>query len=173
MRAWRAALAALAVAAVVAGTAADVPGAVRPAPSAPFEPGEPGIGDPYFSAYGNGGYDVGHYRLELRYDPASGQLDGHAVISATATRNLSRFDLDFGGLALAGLTVDGAPAGWRVGPGQELVVVPGRGLRRGHGFTVDVRYHGVPGTGPADTGVHNGFLRSAGGALAVGEPEVS
>ena len=33
----------------------------------PFTPGAPGIGDPYFPLDGNGGYDVDHYLLELRY----------------------------------------------------------------------------------------------------------
>ena len=33
-------------------------------------PGSAGAGDYYFPAYGNGGYDVRHYSLDLGYDPA-------------------------------------------------------------------------------------------------------
>src|SRR5262245_9235374 len=31
--------------------------------------GAPGVGDAYFPNYGNGGYDVQHYDLDLRYAP--------------------------------------------------------------------------------------------------------
>ena len=51
-------------------------------------------GDPYFPMQGNGGYDVGHYDLSLRFTPSSGMLEGNAVVQATATQALSRFDLD-------------------------------------------------------------------------------
>lgn len=42
-----------------------------PASAASYAPGAPGIGDPYYPSYGNGGYDVSHYGLRLRYRPAS------------------------------------------------------------------------------------------------------
>jgi len=48
-------------------------------------PGSTTGGDPYFPAAGNGGYDVAHYGLGLTYEPASGRLDGTAVITLTAT----------------------------------------------------------------------------------------
>ena len=64
---------------------------------ADFEPGAPGAGDPFFPLEGNGGYDVGHYDLRLDYDPATQHLDGTASIRATATQDLSRFDLDLRG----------------------------------------------------------------------------
>ena len=64
-------------------------------------PGAPGIGDPYFPLDGNGGYDVQHYLLDLRYEPATDLLAGRATIRARATQNLSRFNLDFVGLTCA------------------------------------------------------------------------
>ncbi|MGH8838950.1 MAG: hypothetical protein ACRDVO_06785, partial [Jiangellaceae bacterium] len=42
--------------------------AERPGPRC--EPGAPGLGDTYYPTYGNGGYDVRHYDLEVAYDPA-------------------------------------------------------------------------------------------------------
>src|SRR4051812_114325 len=72
---------------------------------AAFTPGSPGLGDPFFPLAGNGGYDVGHYGLTLAYDPASGVLDGRAVITATAQQDLSGFDLDLRGFDISGLTV--------------------------------------------------------------------
>ena len=43
-----------------------------------------GVGDPYFPTYGNGGYDVAHYDLAVRYDPATKVLQGTASIDARA-----------------------------------------------------------------------------------------
>src|SRR6185295_9310274 len=34
-------------------------------------PGAPGIGDPLFPTLGNGGYEVVHYQLDLRYETAA------------------------------------------------------------------------------------------------------
>ncbi|HTV19530.1 MAG TPA: hypothetical protein VMG12_12680, partial [Polyangiaceae bacterium] len=45
----------------------------------PFAPGSPGIGDAYFPLDGNGGYDVEHYLLQVRYEPSSDQLSGVAT----------------------------------------------------------------------------------------------
>ena len=61
-------------------------------------PGSAGLGDSYFPLYGNGGYDVGHYDLHIRYSPGSDRLIGDATITAQATMDLSRFNLDFVGL---------------------------------------------------------------------------
>ena len=63
--------------------------------AADFTPGSSGLGDPFFPLGGNGGYDVGHYKLTLAYDPPSNQLTGTVEIAARATQNLSQFDLDF------------------------------------------------------------------------------
>ena len=41
-----------------------------------FDPGAPGAGDPYFPLDGNGGYDVRHYLLEVKYDPDTDVLRG-------------------------------------------------------------------------------------------------
>ena len=34
-----------------------------------FHPGSSGLGDPYFPLDGNGGYEVEHYSLDLKYTP--------------------------------------------------------------------------------------------------------
>jgi aminopeptidase N len=158
---------AIALGAVCAGDAARLAPPAVAQPS--FTPGAPGVGDRYLPEAGNGGYDVHHYDLQLRYDPGSGQLDGHEVITAVATQNLSRFDLDFGRLAISALTVNGTGARWSKA-GQELVITPSAGLRTGRRFSVDVRYAGQPGTGPDAKTVDTGFIRSRTGAVAVDEP---
>src|SRR5690349_15547551 len=106
---------------------------------AAFTPGTFGLGDPFFDHAGNGGYDVSHYALTLAYDPATRRLEGHAAISATATQDLSRFDLDLRGFDLSGVTVDGRAATF-LRDGQELVITPARPIRSGTAYTVVVDY---------------------------------
>ena len=58
-------------------------------------PGQPvgaaGVGDTYYPTYGNGGYDVAHYDLDLRYATSapSQPIDGTVTIAARATQALS------------------------------------------------------------------------------------
>src|SRR3712207_6549026 len=77
-----------------------------PALAARYEHGSTSGGDPYFPAAGNDGYDVGHYDLTLAYDPATGRLDGTAVVSLTATADLDSFSLDLRGLTATSVAVD-------------------------------------------------------------------
>ncbi|MER7007161.1 M1 family metallopeptidase [Dactylosporangium sp. NPDC000555] len=167
-------LLAAALALIVAATPTTAAHAApRPDPRPGFRPGAPGIGDPAYPLDGNGGYDVLHYDLDVRYQPATDELDGHATITATATQPLSRFDLDLTGLTVDALTVNGRPAGW-TRDGDELVVTPARGLPAGLPFVVDVRYHGVPYTVripeiPSEAQ----FMHTDDGALVAGEPKAA
>jgi aminopeptidase N len=137
-----------------------------------FVAGAPGLGDPFFPLAGNGGYDVTNYSLNLGYDPATRRLDGTATISATATQNLSRFDLDLRGFDVSGVSVDGRSASF-TRDGQELVITPQPGLRAGRAFTVGVSYAGVPVviTDPDES--IEGFVPTDDGAFVVGEPQGS
>ena len=82
------------------------------AAAAEFTPGSSGLGDPFFPNGGNGGYDVANYDLKLAYDPATDVLDGKAVVTARATQNLSRFNLDLRGFQISQLTVNGVAASY-------------------------------------------------------------
>jgi aminopeptidase N len=130
--------------------------------------GAPGLGDPYYPNYGNGGYDVRSYRLEVRYDPGPGRLDGHEVITATATQYLSRFDLDFGALSVGSVTVNGAAARTERPGGVELAVLPAQPLPAGKPFTVELSYGATLGGG---SDADDSFLHNTAGAVVVGEPE--
>ncbi|HJY25278.1 MAG TPA: M1 family peptidase, partial [Actinomycetes bacterium] len=116
-----------------------------------FTPGAPGIGDPYFPLDGNGGYDVRHYDLDVTYDPETDLLSGTATIRARATQNLSAFNLDFAGLNVRSVHVDGRPADW-TRDGDEMTVTPTRGLRDRTRFTTVIRYDGIPETLPDGSG---------------------
>lgn len=126
--------------------------------------GADGLGDPYRPRDGNGGYDVDHYGLKLRYDPASGRLDGQATIIAHASATLAAFNLDFGGMKITSVAVDGSPARWRRPSDGELQVTPSHPVSVTRPFTVDVRYGGVPRKGGS-------VLRTPDGIAVTGEPD--
>ena len=117
---------------------------------AAFAPGAPGLGDPLFPLAGNGGYDVSHYSLRLAYEPATQRLDGNAVIAATATQDLGRFDLDLRGFAVSDVRVDGGPALF-TRDGQELQITPARPLRRRAAFVVTLPTRAFPRWSPTRT----------------------
>jgi aminopeptidase N len=104
-------------------------------------PGAPGIGDALYPNLGNGGYEVEHYRLDLRYPTAAPTeaFDGTVTISARATQALSRFDVDFAGDSIGGVTVDGCAAEYSW-DGEEIVITPAHPLGRGQDFTVVVSH---------------------------------
>lgn len=144
-----------------------------PAVAGIYTPGSSGAGDPYFPQAGNGGYDVSHYSLTLGYEPASKQLSGRAVITATATQNLSRFDLDLRGFTISKVQVNGSPAAYERAGDQELVITPSSGLRVGRSFTVSIAYAGVPRVVTDPDGSIEGWVPTADGAFVVGEPQGS
>jgi hypothetical protein len=126
---------------VVVGALLLVPAGI--AAGAAFSPGSDGLGDPMFPLAGNGGYDVTHYSLTLDYTPAGNELTGNVVITARATQNLSRFDLDLRGFSITELLVNGVAASY-TRDGQELIITPAAGLVQGKTFTVAVSYTGTP-----------------------------
>src|SRR6478609_174892 len=138
-----------------------------------FTPGAPGLGDPMFPNAGNGGYDVQHYDLKLDYTPATTQLTATAVITATATQNLSSFNRDFRGLTISRLLVNGRPATFSGDGGQELTVTPASGLREGSSFTTTVDYAGTPSVVTDPDGSIEGWIPTDDGAFVVNEPQGS
>ncbi|HWK26651.1 MAG TPA: M1 family metallopeptidase [Solirubrobacter sp.] len=152
----------LLVAAVVALIAA-------PAAHAVPSPGAAGIGDPLFPQLGNGGYDVQHYDLDLRYATSapSQPIDGTVTILAKATQDLSRFDLDFAGRSVGAVSVNGAPASF-TRDREDLVITPKRPLRRNLPFLVTVsHFTAVPTVAdPSDGATTAFFVHSSGSATA-------
>jgi aminopeptidase N len=139
----------IAVIALVAGvveTSASTASEVRP--SVRFHPGSPDLHDPLVPGYGNGGYDVRHYNIDLRYNVATGLLSGTTAITARLTRNLSRFNLDFA-LPVKSVTVNGRSAAFKLQLGhgfyygKELVITP-RSLPKSSTLRVVVRYAAKP-----------------------------
>src|SRR6478735_11725323 len=112
------------IAAVVAVAALVVGGASSATAAAPDKPGGPrytagaaGEGDAYFPYSGNGGYDVLHYDLAVKYTPPAaapapleGQLAGVATIDLVAVQDLDRFNLDLRGMNVQSITINGKRA---------------------------------------------------------------
>jgi aminopeptidase N len=130
-------------------------------------PGAPGAGDPYFPLMGNGGYEVDHYDLTLGVRPKPDKLKAVATISATATQALSSFNLDFRGLRVTSVTVNGSPAAVRR-RGGEMTVTPATPIANASSFTVAVAYHGRP---RPIGGV--GWIRTHDGTAVFSEPNGS
>jgi aminopeptidase N len=141
-----------------------------PADASAARPGAPGVGDAYFPLAGNGGYDVRHYGLNIRYTPATKAFSGVATISARSLAGLSRFNLDLRGFEVRSVTVDGRAASFSR-DGQELTVTPRRELRRGSAFTVVVTYDGTTGQPTDNTGALYGWVSYEDGSFVANEPE--
>jgi hypothetical protein len=142
-------------------------GLVTAAPQEKATAGAAGLGDPYYPFDGNGGYDVQHYDLDLAYEPDTDVLSGVATITADATQALSRFNLDFDGLTVLSITVNGSAVKWHRARG-ELVITPLASLANGSEFTTVVSYEGVPGLIPE--GETGGWVPTDDGVIVAGEP---
>ncbi|MEO5875828.1 MAG: M1 family metallopeptidase [Streptosporangiaceae bacterium] len=156
-------------AAVLTASLGLVPAVASAAP-VKFTPGAAGAGDPYFPKMGNGGYDVGHYGITLAFDPGTGTIAATTRITARATKNLSRFNLDLHGLTVTALTVNGRPAAYRRTGFQELVITPRKGVVRGTRFTVAVSYEGVPKPVEDPALGRSGWITTSDGAVALNQP---
>jgi len=106
--------------------------------------GSRGVGDDYLPHSGNGGYGVDLYDLDLRYRVATNRLDARAVITATASQELTSFSLDLVRLKAGKVTVDGGRRTRFRQAASKLVVTPERPIAAGQTFTVDVEYAGTP-----------------------------
>lgn len=108
-------------------------------------PGAPGLGDPLFPDLGNGGYDVRHYDVSFGFTPVTYDFTASVKITATATQDLSAFNLDTDGHTIDSVTVEGRPAAWTLAAGrsgQELTVTPAEPLQEHRPFTAEITLHG-------------------------------
>jgi aminopeptidase N len=146
--------------------------AVLPAAAHAASPGAAGIGDRLFPKLGNGGYDVRHYDVALNYAtsaPSQG-IDGTVTITATATQDLSRFDLDFAGDGVGSVSVNNQPATF-ARSGQELVITPAQPLPKGKAFVATVANYTAHPTTPSETNIlANAFVITPDGSATLGQP---
>ncbi len=147
---------------------------VAPDP-APAGVGAAGIGDDYYPASGNGGYDVAGYQVALVYRPESNALTATTTVTATVTsaEGLRRFNFDLQPtMKVSAVTINQVAAGFTHSD-AELVVTPAAPLPSGSVFTAVVTYAGAPTSvsgGTAGLGDGGWYRTQSGGALVAGEP---
>jgi aminopeptidase N len=107
--------------------------------------GAPGIGDPYFPNLGNDGYDVQNYTIAMEVNPSTNNLKSSTTITADATEFLGSFNLDFHGLTVDSVKVNGTEASYSRS-GDEITITPAAPLEVNAPFTTVVQYHGSPET---------------------------
>src|SRR5690349_5601494 len=102
------------------------------------------LGDPYAPLMGNPGYDTQHYTLDISIPTKDLKyIEATTTIEAIATADLPTFGLDFLGLDISAITVDGVAAKFsRNGP--KLTITPAKPVATGKNFTVSVTYSGHP-----------------------------
>lgn len=108
----------------------------------------------------------------MDYNPATDRLLGRVNIRARSLQSLSRFNLDFVGLSVDAVVVNGARAGW-TRTEHELKVTPRHALPKGSTFNVFVRYHGVPRLLDEPALGRSGVFTTDDGAIVIGEPHVA
>jgi aminopeptidase N len=129
-----------------------------------------GLGDAYYPALGNSGYDVQHYTIDLSADVNYNTISGTTTIDALAATELPAFHLDLVGMTVEDITVNGAAATWERTE-HELIVTPASPLPAGAAFTVAVTYGGTP-QGVEMTGIPflAGWVNYGGGIMVASEP---
>lgn len=113
-----------------------------------YSEGAAGIGDPYFPQLGNGGYDALHYSLILDVNPYENTLIGQFTVDLLTTQSLSSFNLDFVGLMIDQVYVDGEESEF-VRNERELTIKPHHPLGKGEVYTIQIIYHGTPEPAPS------------------------
>ncbi|WP_370945126.1 M1 family metallopeptidase [Amycolatopsis sp. cg5] len=163
------------IAVTIIGCSADpqAPPMLAKPPPAPMDPkpGAPGAGDEAYPNDGNGGYDALDYQVGIGFDPATSHLDGDTTVTARATQDLSRFNLDLRGLEVASVQIDDKPAQFAREGDFELVITPAEPIRSGTVYRTRIIYSGKPTQAATAALGDGGWLKStSGGAYVVGEP---
>lgn len=130
--------------------------------------------DSLFPNVGNTGYDVKHYDVKLAYENTTTKaIAATATIDATAAAPLSSFGLDFEGLTVNTITVNGVPATWvrdidAAVTKYKLIITPATPVTGD--FTTVITYSGVPNRHVDPDGSYEGWNATSDGASAVSEP---
>lgn len=134
--------------------------------------GSAGLGDSLYPNFGNGGYDVQSYELEIAVNNvATSDLSAVTTIQATATQDLSSFNLDFIGFEIASIMVNDQEAEFERA-GQELTITPVQALTDQQTFTVRVEYAGSPESVQSEAlPFQTGWITYDQGSYVLSEPD--
>jgi len=105
--------------------------------------GATSIGDSIFITEGNGGIDTTHYDLDIQWNDKTEKITATAKIDINTTQKLSDFSLDFHGLKVTSITVDGIITKFSRKKDKLLITLP-KLLAIKTPFTVNIHYEGKP-----------------------------
>lgn len=134
-------------------------------------------GDSLFPNVGNGGYDAKNYNVAIAWTPgetlADANVAGTSTMTATADVPLKSFSMDFEGMEIDSVTVNGAPAEWtRIIDAEaikyKLVVTPTTPVSGT--FDTTVVYHGIPESHTDADDSSEGWNVTSDGASFLGQP---
>ncbi|MEV5956017.1 M1 family metallopeptidase [Streptomyces sp. NPDC051987] len=129
-----------------------------------------GLGDRLFPYLGNPGYDVASYDLSFTYPGSNDKpLQAVTTIDAWTTTELDRLNLDFAHGKVESVEVDGRPAAFQ-SAGEDLVVTPGRPLRRGDWTRITVRHTSDPVSAKGQDG---GWVRTTDGLAMANQADAA
>lgn len=171
----------LATTTVAALLAASLLAASAPASAAEPIDGAHTSNDPMFPNVGNGGYDALDYEVTIAWSPtgfangvATGVFDeASTLMTARAIEPLKSFSMDFEGLTVDSVEVNGQPATWTRDIDADaikykLIVTPATPVEGE--FSVMVKYHGVPQYHTDADGSQEGWSGTNDGAMLLGQP---
>jgi aminopeptidase N len=159
-----------------APTGSPPPASPSPAPTASPSSSfavDLGLGEPLDPTLGNPGYDVGHYDIDLTFDPDSSWLEATVTLSATATERLASVNVDFIGFDVEQATVDGRASAF-ARTERDMTIQPATPIASGEQFELAVRYHGTPHPFTSTSGAPRGRLgwnTGSGTSYVVSEPD--
>lgn len=166
----RARVIAIALVVVIAAAAAFAVtrsgGSVSPGAAGSSAADDTGTGDSLFPDIGTSAYDVTHYAIDLTYEQA-GSIRASTTITAKAAARLESFGLDFVGLDVDSVTVDGSRAEV-TRTKEKLIVTPASSVEGD--FTTVVAYRGTPKTYLDPDESSEGWLPTKGGATVMSQP---
>ncbi|CAN5118131.1 M1 family metallopeptidase [soil metagenome] len=134
-------------------------------------------GDTMFPHVGNGGYDAKHYDVKLAWTPGAtletSTVKAKSTMKAKALVPLKTFSMDFEGLKISSVKVNGTPAKWSRDIDADaikykLVITPAK--RVVGSFTTVVKYSGIPTSHTDADGSSEGWNVTADGATFLGQP---
>ena len=128
------------------------------------------IGDTFYRGLGNSGYDVQHYALDINVNMDTKEISATAALNATTLRRLDAFNLDFQGLNVDKVSVNGAEVQYSR-DGREMKVTPVDPMAENSTFQVVVTYNGIPSAQEHDESpIKEGWNTYEGGVYVASEP---
>ncbi|WAL41129.1 M1 family metallopeptidase [Brevibacterium sp. BRM-1] len=124
--------------------------------------------DPYTPESGTAAVRIDHYELVLDYRIVPNRLSGHATLRGVMRAAADAIELDFVGLRCDRAQFDGQRCRYKT-VGSKLVLRPGKALKEGQEFALDVYYSGNPEPAMGTWG-DVGWEELEDGVLVAGQP---